>query len=379
MSGSVPCGKEGLPAAQILQTSVEEVAHIRSLRKLIASKDSRDTTLPLSVVKALEIVNGYMKSGTDPHGWRKVDWKPRGNGSSNQHKCVPAAFDRRPAGSTNVAAAQAAAAAALGTTAAVKPAAGGAGRSAVIHTGPPVRYVSKFKSASPEKVDETILNTIILGKLNKFSAGNYDDIKDFLCQILDSGETDFLKHFMLLVFQKAAAEEFFCPLYAKLLSELSSKYTILLSEMATLYGEYIQIFEEIDESSAADYNDFVKRTEQKKYRLGYSQFLAELIKHGTVNTDFFMKTVKTICKQLTQAAKKDECTRIVEEYADCLSRIMKAIQTSTVTESISSIRKDICVDINVLEPYTKKDPANKSLSNKARFALLDIYEAVSKF
>ena len=374
MSGVAP-SMDGVKAVQILHSSIEEVAHIRSLRKVLVS-DSREPSLPLSVMKALEVVNGYMKSGTDTHGWRKVDWKPRGNGSSNQHKCVPAAFDRKSASSNNIVAAQVAAAAALGTTV---PTHGGAGRSSTYHTGPPVRYVSKFKTAAPEKVDDTILNTIILGKLNKFSTRNYDDIKDFLCQILDSGQTDFLKHFMLLVFQKAAAEEFFCPLYAKLLSELSSKYTILLSEMATLYGEYIQIFEEIDDSSAADYNDFVKRTEQKKYRLGYSQFLAELIKHGTVNTDFFMKTVKTICKQLTQAAKKDDCIRIVEEYADCLIRIMKAIQTSTATESIKSIRKEICADSIILEPFTKRDPANKSLSNKARFALLDIYEAISKF
>lgn len=371
MSGSAPCIKQGLPVSQILLASIEEVAHIRSLRK-----ELRDPIISLPVMKALDIVNGYLKSGTDVQGWRKVDWKPRGNGSSNQHKCVPAAFDRRSGTNTNTIAAQVAAAAVLGTSVS---AAGGAGRSATIYTGPPVRYVSKFKSATPEKIDDTILNTIILGKLNKFSTRNYDDIKDFLCQILDSGQTDFLKHFMLLVFQKAAGEEFFCPLYAKLLSELSSKYTILLSEMATLYGEYIQIFEEIDESSAADYNDFVKRTEQKKYRLGYSQFLAELIKHGTVNTDFFMKTVQTICKQLTQTSKKDDSIRIVEEYADCLSRIIKAIQTSTATDSIKFIRKEICKDVAILEPYTKKDPANKSLSNKARFALLDIYEAVSKF
>ncbi len=375
MSGLTPTSKEG-PKAQTLHSSAEEVAHIRSLRKFLnAPSDTgefREPTLPLSVVKALDVVHEYLKSGTDAQGWRKVDWKPRGNGSSNLHKCVPAAFERKSV-SSNIVAAQAAAAAALGTSAA-----GGAGKS-ITYTGPPVRYVSKFKSAAEEKVDDKILNTIILGKLNKFSAGNFDDIKDFLCQILDSGQTDFLKHFMLLVFQKAAAEEFFCPLYAKLLSELSSKYTILLTEMATLYGEYIQIFEEIDESSAADYDDFVKRTEQKKYRLGYSQFLAELIKHGTVNTELFMKTVQTICKQLIQTAKKDDSTRIVEEYADCLSRIMKAIQTSVTNESIMHIRKEICKDVECLQPYTKKDPANKSLSNKARFGLMDIYDAATKF
>ena len=37
---------------------------------------------------------------------------------------------------------------------------------------PPQKYVSKFKKSS-EKVEDTILNTILLGKLNKFSQPNY--------------------------------------------------------------------------------------------------------------------------------------------------------------------------------------------------------------
>jgi hypothetical protein len=341
MSASAAC-------KAVASDSIEEINHIRGLRKLL-----REPVLSETTVKAIEVIHGCLKTGTDVHGWRKVDWKPR-SGGSNNHRSVPIAFERR--------------------------AAGGAGASsAPVHTGPPVRYVSKFKQAGAEKVDDTILNTIILGKLNKFSAGNYNEIKDFLCQILDSGETDFLRHFMLLVFQKAAGEEFFCPLYAKLLSELSSKYTILLSEMAALYGEYLLIFEEVDESSAIDYNDFVKRTEQKKYRLGYSQFLAELIKHGTVNTDLFMKTIQTILKHLCVIAKKPDSKCICEEYADCIAKIVKAIEKSDSNESVRSIRKAIVSEMCNLEPFTKKNPENVSLSNKARFALLDIYEAVNKF
>jgi hypothetical protein len=58
---------------------------------------------------------------------------------------------------------------------------------------------------------------------------------------------------------------------------------------------------------------------------------------------------------------------------------MKAIQTSITNDSIIHIRKEICKDVECLQPYTKKDPANKSLSNKARFALMDIYDAATKF
>ena len=358
----------GNTVSPVSQTvAISQINHIRSLRKEV-----REPCLPMTTIRALEMVHGYVKTGVDPQGWRRVEWKTHGSGGRGPMPTKPPsrAFERRGGG---------------GGSAAGGAAAGGAGAGAAapaIFNQAPVRYVSKFKTAAAageSQVEATILNTIILGKLNKFSAGNYSDIFDFLCQILDSGQTDFLKHFMLLVFEKAAAEEFFCPLYAKLLSELSAKYTILLSEMTTLYGEYLKIFEEVDETTAVDYNDFLKRTEKKKYRLGYSQFLAELIKHGTVDTDFFSRTITTIINHLIQTAKKDDSTRIVEEYGDCIGRIVKAVHASEATASISAIRSGMKVHLAMLEPYTKKDASNKSLSNKARFALMDICEIMRKF
>jgi hypothetical protein len=54
------------------------------------------------------------------------------------------------------------------------------------------------------------MNNIILSKLNKFSGATYSDVRDFLYQILGSGESDLgemVRQFMLLVFKKAASEE----------------------------------------------------------------------------------------------------------------------------------------------------------------------------
>jgi hypothetical protein len=348
-----------MPSPVSQTVAMSQINYIRSLRKEV-----REPSLSAETVKALEVVHGYVKTGTDPQGWRKVDWKTHGRGAANPSR----AFERRGGGGGGSAAAGGAGAAAQ------------AAPTTAVFNHAPIRYVSKFKTAAAageSQVEATILNTIILGKLNKFSTGNYSDIYDFLCQILDSGQTDFLKHFMLLVFEKAAAEEFYCPLYAKLLSELSAKYTILLSEMTTLYGEYLKIFEEVDESTAVDYNDFLKRTEKKKYRLGYSQFLAELIKHGTVDVDLFSKTISTIIDHLIQTAKKPDSIRIVEEYCDCIGRIVKAVHTSDA--AMAPIRSDMKKHAATLEPYTKKDPAYKSLSNKARFALMDICEITRKF
>jgi signal recognition particle GTPase len=196
---------------------------------------------------------------------------------------------------------------------------------------------------------------------------------------------------MKLVFEKAASEEMFCPLYAKLLSELSARYPVLLTEMANLYSEYMEIFEEVVETSAENYNEVCKRNVEKKYRRGYSQFLAELIKHDVIDTETFMKTVTKIISQIEGNIKKKEATKLTEEYADCLQKIMKAIQTDEDSydddsddedkeKKVEAIRQTLKGDTSSrIYPLTARNTDNTGLSNKARFTLLDIYEAIQKF
>ena len=198
---------------------------------------------------------------------------------------------------------------------------------------------------------------------------------------------------MKLVFKKAASEEMFCPLYAKLLSELSARYPVLLTEMANLYSEYMEIFEEIIETNAENYNEVCKRNVEQKYRRGYSQFLAELIKHDVIDAETFMKTVTKIITQIQGNIKKKEATKLTEEYADCLQKIMKAIQTDSHSydidddsdyednkKKVNVIRSNLKSDTSShIQPFTMRNTDNTGLSNKARFILLDIYEAIQKF
>jgi hypothetical protein len=242
------------------------------------------------------------------------------------------------------------------------------------------KYTSRFK-LKDQNVDTTILNTIILGKLNKFSAVTYSDIKEFLEQILDSGQTDFLKSFMHLVFEKAASEKNFCPLYARLLGELSRNYKILLEEMAILYEKYCNIFKEIADESVKDYNEFIKLNDEKKYRLGYSLFISKLLPYEVVNEDVFLKVVNTIIENIDYLVKIPHKQNIIDEYADCLATILKAIPTEQ-SESIiiESVKTTLRLDKTLVKliPYTVKNSENISLTAKSRFALLDILELFGK-
>jgi hypothetical protein len=411
---------------------VQDIQTIRSLRK-----DCREIKLSPSILSAITTIHTCIKSGTDLNGWKKVDWRGGGGrpdqrqggnsgggagggynrggdgarggrgevnsffNGARQSQDGHYAFGGRPrtgfSGRTANEAPQSIPLTSGNSPVAVPPqsssapqAAASASVSADGFRSPPLKYVSKFKKSS-DNVEDTILNTILLGKLNKFSEQNYHEIKEFITHIIDNGQTDMIKCFMKLVFEKAASEEMFCPLYAKLLSELSAQYPVLLTEMANLYSVYMAIFEEV-ETNAENYNEVCKRNVEKKYRRGYSQFLAELIKHDVIDTEVFIKTINKIITQVENNLTKKESSKIIEEYADCLNKIMRAIQEDTdddnmsddssesAKEKVEAIRTLLKGEMSSrIQPLSARLPENVGLSNKARFTFLDIYEGIQKF
>lgn len=243
------------------------------------------------------------------------------------------------------------------------------------------RYSSRFRN-SEQEVNDKILNTIILSKLNKFSDSTYNDIRDFLYQILGSSDhtdfssEDFIKEFMNMVFEKAAREEIFCPLYAKLLSEISEKHPIILIEMNKLHQNYLEIFKECDEDVGKDYKGFVKKNSEKKYRLGYSQFLAELTTLRILSSDKLFDIFKIIFEQIYMKGVIPEQTSLIEEYVNCLLRITKVLRKRP-EEFFIQIRNRLTPII--LEGKDKIDCEKEkyiSITPKARFLLMDIHDYI---
>ena len=181
---------------------------------------------------------------------------------------------------------------------------------------------------------------------------------------------------MKLVFEKAASEEIFCPLYAKLLSQLSSQYPVLLKEMDNLYSQYMEIFEEVSENTD-NYNEICKRNIEKKYRRGYSQFLAELIKHDIMDVDIFIKIINKIISQIENNSKNKDAIKLNDECADCLMKITKAIQHGNKNVNIEKLHKILKEDTSLrIQPLTMRNSENIGISAKARFTILDMYEGI---
>jgi hypothetical protein len=131
------------------------------------------------------------------------------------------------------------------------------------------RYQSKFTSGATN-LEDKILNTVIGNKLNSFTKLTYADVRDFIYQILDSGETEFIKDFVDKVFKKACVEELYCALFAKLLAEIADRYPVIYEEMARYHQQFLNVFEDVQEDGGEG------SIQARAYRLGYGQFLSEL-------------------------------------------------------------------------------------------------------
>lgn len=207
----------------------------------------------------------------------------------------------------------------------------------------------------------------IRDKMNKFSAMTYAATKAWLSQLLDSGQTDFLTEFVTLVFEKAAAEERFCVLYARLITELCAEFPHLDVELRRIFDEFLHIFTEAAEEpdvAAAEYKAFVALRERRRYRRGYAAFVGSLAKLCVLSVDDITRTASIILDGLMTTRVKEEQGMLCEEYADCLTTLMKSckdILAPVVAPLLQRVKEAMI-----------RTPGTPSLTNKARFALMDL-------
>lgn len=201
-------------------------------------------------------------------------------------------------------------------------------------------------------------------KMNKFAESTYAEIKSWLCELLSGDNTDFLKDFIQLVFDKAAVETILCPLYAQLLTELRASFPHLGIELARIFGEFLAIFteaaEEPDVGSAA-YAAYVSLRSRRKFRRGYALFIGHIATRGAISKDEVIRTCGIIIDGLGESKAQEGKGPLCEEYADCLTTLMKA--------SIGLIRSEVAP---ILARVNEVKVKGGSLTNKARFALMDL-------
>jgi len=230
---------------------------------------------------------------------------------------------------------------------------------------PHARYQSQFKTS--EDIDGKILNTIIGNKLNSFTQLTYNDTRDFIYQIMDSGEKEFIKHFVDKVFSKATGEELYCALFAKLIAEIAYRYPIMYGEMDVYHAKFLQIFEDVEDHKDSEYDVQVKK---RQYRMGYGHFISELAGQNALPKERLFQMMDTVGKRLMLHAGDPGKMKTLEEYTDCLVRVVKNLKekSSAFFLNIRSELQAIVFDF-VTPLLAEKKPG---FSTKARFGLMDL-------
>ena len=231
------------------------------------------------------------------------------------------------------------------------------------------RYQSRFKATG--NIEDKILNTVIGNKLNAFTPLTYNDTRDFIYQIIDSGEREFTRDFIVKVFAKATTEDLYCALFAKLIAEIAHKYPVIYEEMDKYHSEFLSVFEDVKEDAETDYAVLVK---QKQYRMGYGQFIAELAGLNALEKHQLMSMVTKIGDNIWALSAAENKVKTVEEFIDCLVRLTAGLRDrspaffkSVKGELVKILGEKISTLIARSSPFP-------SLSKKGGFGLMDLKE-----
>jgi hypothetical protein len=194
---------------------------------------------------------------------------------------------------------------------------------------------------------------------------------------MNSGETDFITEFMDLLFTKAASEEIYCELYARLLSELTEKFPHLVTEIGKIYSNFILIFQEardVPDQGSGNYTKFLDAQIKKKFRYGYSNFLAEIYNKNLLPDDAVEVTVKSILDSLSSIEKDATNTLLVEEYLASLHKIITTINTVKTPPYPPYVENMLDALKKIVD---KPKESTAGYTTKARFKIMDIIEYLS--
>ena len=240
-------------------------------------------------------------------------------------------------------------------------------RTSTISRPAPGRYQSRFTSGG--NIEDKILNTVIGNKLNAFTPMTYNDTRDFIYQIVDSGETEFTRDFIEKVFVKATLEELYCALFAKLIAEIAHKYPVIYEEINKYNKEFLKIFDDVQEGGEVSYEQIIK---QKQYRMGYGQFIAELTGLNALEKSQLTDMVSTVVGKICIYTAQENKSKVVEEFIDCLLRLTKGLRERYVSffKNVKGELSELLME-TINDLIVRKD-TRPSLSNKARFGLMDL-------
>ena len=204
--------------------------------------------------------------------------------------------------------------------------------------------------------------------LNKITLKNFDNLSlKVTTQIGDSKE---LAEFVVEnIFKKAVVQPIYCAGYVKLIKLLGEKgFDIgsITTNRCEQYSELLKNENDIEADEGLNYDEFCQLMSEKKYKVGYSQFIGELFNKELIDYHTFVKNIFAFFNSLEGMLSKEDLDLKDLNVENTIICICSLIQTS-----LSGIKKD---DMEYFKNKLKEFNASNKYQKRLKFKVLDLME-----
>ena len=222
-------------------------------------------------------------------------------------------------------------------------------------------------------------------QINKLSDKNYDIIRNETFEIVDKikqhmSDNDFEK-LGNCIFKIASSNSFYSHLYAKIYSELMSKYEIFETIIEKSFIEYLKIFDEITSQPSADenYEEFCRINIQNDKRRSLSKFITSLLKCDVIQSIFVIEIIENLIINFKTYIETEEMTTSCDEISENL-KILIGNSMDILNNLNDNDESDKWLQITEeIKSISKMKTTNyKSFSKKTLFKFYDIVDLLKK-
>ena len=184
------------------------------------------------------------------------------------------------------------------------------------------------------------------------------------------------------IFKIASSNSFYSHLYAKIYSELMSKYEIFETIIEKSFIEYLKIFDEITSQPSADenYEEFCRINIQNDKRRSLSKFITSLLKCDVIQSIFVIEIIENLIINFKTYIEIEEMTTSCDEISENL-KILIGNSMDILTNLNDNDENDKWLQITEeIKSISKMKTTNyKSFSKKTLFKFYDIVDLFKKY
>jgi hypothetical protein len=219
------------------------------------------------------------------------------------------------------------------------------------------------KKMSKMELSRGELNSV----LNKISIKNFDNLSLKVTDLI--GDDKELADFVVEnVFKKAVVQPIYCEGYVKLIKLIGEKGFDIASITTNRCEQYSELLkkEDVENNEDLNYDEFCELMREKKYKVGYSQFIGELFNNELIDYHTFVKNIFAFFENLQLALNKDNLDPKdinVENTIICICSLIKT-SSNGIKDDDMEFFKNKLKEFNNMNKYQKR----------LRYKVLDLIE-----